>query len=88
MKKLLIALAFVGLSTASFAQEEPTLKNSVATNSFWSNWFIQEVYSGHLFMLQRNTVKDSQRARSRVSAQTRRLLWLLVSGSLQVWVSV
>ena len=41
MKKLLIALAFVGLSTASFAQEEPTLKNSVATNSFWSNWFIQ-----------------------------------------------
>ena len=26
----------------SFAQEaDPTLKHSVATNSFWSNWFIQ-----------------------------------------------
>lgn len=41
MKKLLIVLAFAGISTVSSAQEEPTLKNSVATNSFWSNWFIQ-----------------------------------------------
>ncbi len=31
-----------GLSMGSFAQEaDPTLKHSVATNSFWSNWFIQ-----------------------------------------------
>ena len=31
-----------GMSMGSFAQEaDPTLKYSVATNSFWSNWFIQ-----------------------------------------------
>lgn len=42
MKKLLIALAFAGFSMSSMAQEaDPTLKYSVATNSFWSNWFIQ-----------------------------------------------
>jgi OOP family OmpA-OmpF porin len=43
MKKLLIVLAFAGVSMATMAQntEDPTLKYSVATNSFWSNWFIQ-----------------------------------------------
>ncbi len=43
MKKLLIAMAFAGLSLSSMAQEtaDPTLKYSVATNSFWSNWFVQ-----------------------------------------------
>lgn len=42
MKKLFIVLAFVGVAMTSQAQEEdPTLKYSVATNSFWSNWFIQ-----------------------------------------------
>lgn len=42
MKKLFIALAFAGISLSSMAQEaDPTLKYSVATNSFWSNWFIQ-----------------------------------------------
>ena len=42
MKKLLIALAFAGFSMSSMAQDaDPTLKYSVATNSFWSNWFIQ-----------------------------------------------
>ena len=44
MKKLLIALAMCGLSMGAMAQEttaDPTLKHSVATNSFWSNWFIQ-----------------------------------------------
>ena len=42
MKKLLIALAFAGVSLGAAAQEtDPTLKYSVATNSFWSNWFIQ-----------------------------------------------
>jgi len=42
MKKILMALAFVGVSMASMAQEaDPVLKYSVATNSFWSNWFIQ-----------------------------------------------
>ncbi|MGN0086470.1 MAG: OmpA family protein [Alloprevotella sp.] len=43
MKKLMIALAFVGLSTTAFAQEGtevPVKKYSVATNSFWANWFV------------------------------------------------
>ena len=46
MKKLIMALAFVGLCTAANAQcdefETPTTnKYSVATNSFWANWFVQ-----------------------------------------------
>lgn len=42
MKKLLIVLAFAGVSLSSMAQDaDPTLKYSVATNSFWSNWFLQ-----------------------------------------------
>lgn len=42
MKKLLIVLAFASVSLCTFAQDaDPTLKYSVATNSFWSNWFIQ-----------------------------------------------
>ena len=41
MKKMLIMLAMVSLSATAFAQTEvPTEKFSVATNSFWSNWFI------------------------------------------------
>ncbi|MBR1469169.1 MAG: OmpA family protein [Prevotella sp.] len=41
MKKFLMILAFASVSVASMAQEDPTLKYSVATNSFWSNWFVQ-----------------------------------------------
>ncbi len=42
MKKLLAVLAFAGISMSGFAQDvTPTEKYSVATNSFWSNWFIQ-----------------------------------------------
>lgn len=42
MKKFLLVMALAGLSVTGFAQEEtPTQKYSVATNSFWSNWFIQ-----------------------------------------------
>lgn len=42
MKKMLMVLAMVSLSATAFAQTEvPTEKYSVATNSFWSNWFIQ-----------------------------------------------
>ena len=41
MKKLLMVLALVGVSFSANAQDDPTLKYSVATNSFWSNWFIQ-----------------------------------------------
>lgn len=44
MKKFLIAMAMCGLSMGSMAQEtttDPVQKYSVATNSFWSNWFVQ-----------------------------------------------
>jgi len=42
MKKLLIVLAFASFSMASMAQDaDPVQKYSVATNSFWSNWFLQ-----------------------------------------------
>jgi outer membrane protein OmpA-like peptidoglycan-associated protein len=42
MKKLLMVLAFAGVSVASMAQDAvPTEKYSVSTNSFWSNWFVQ-----------------------------------------------
>lgn len=42
MKKFLVLLAFAGFSLGGFAQDAtPTEKYSVATNSFWSNWFIQ-----------------------------------------------
>ncbi len=44
MKKLMIALAFIGLGTvavnAQSTIETPTT-NKVATNSFWSNWYVQ-----------------------------------------------
>ena len=43
MKKLMFALAIASMSTAAMAQETvevPQTKYSVATNSFWSNWFI------------------------------------------------
>ncbi|MGI6242181.1 MAG: OmpA family protein [Prevotella sp.] len=42
MKKLLMTLAIAGMSMGAFAQDsDPVQKYSVATNSFWSNWFIQ-----------------------------------------------
>ncbi len=43
MKKLMIALAFAGMGLAANAQTqiEAPSKYTVATNSFWSNWFIQ-----------------------------------------------
>lgn len=51
MKKLLMVLAFAGLSVAGMAQTEnvPVTKYSVATNSFWSNWFIQVGGQANLF---------------------------------------
>lgn len=62
-----MVLAFAGFSIAGFAQDEvPTKKYSVATNSFWSNWFLQvgadwnAWYSGqeHGEDLKRNPFKD------------------------------
>lgn len=41
MKKLLMVMALAGMTATGFAQEAPVQKYSVATNSFWSNWFIQ-----------------------------------------------
>jgi len=41
MKKILMMLALASVSVAGMAQEElPEQKYSVATNSFWSNWFV------------------------------------------------
>ena len=44
MKKLFLVLAMCGLTMSSMAQDtttDPVQKYSVATNSFWSNWFVQ-----------------------------------------------
>lgn len=42
MKKFLTVLAFAGISMSGFAQDvTPTQQYSVATNSFWSNWFVE-----------------------------------------------
>ena len=50
MKKFLMVLAFAGVSVASMAQDAvPTEKYSVATNSFWSNWFVQANVVGTAF---------------------------------------
>ncbi len=45
-----MVLAFAGVSVASMAQDAvPTEKYSVATNSFWSNWFVQANVVGTAF---------------------------------------
>ena len=41
MRKLLIVLAFAGVSVTSMAQDVRTGKYSVGTRSFWSNGVIQ-----------------------------------------------
>ena len=45
MKKMMLLLAFAGISFGAFAQEAetneiPTLKHKVVTNGFWDNWFV------------------------------------------------
>ena len=49
MKKFLMVLAFASVSVAGMAQSDATTKYSVATNSFWSNWFIQVNAAGSSF---------------------------------------
>lgn len=52
MKKLFIALAFMGLMTTTASAQEteiPTSKYSVATNSFWANWFVSAGVTGNAF---------------------------------------
>ena len=42
MKKIFLALALAGAALGASAQDaEPVQQYSVATNSFWSNWFVQ-----------------------------------------------
>ena len=53
MKKLFTILALASVSVAGMAQNSdntvPVEKYSVATNSFWSNWFIQANVAGTAF---------------------------------------
>lgn len=52
MRKLMIALAFAGLTTSTAMAQEtevPTKKYSVATNSFWANWFVSAGITGNAF---------------------------------------
>ncbi len=53
MKKLFMMLALASMSVVGMAQDNgsntPTLKHSVATNSFGSNWFIQANVVGSAF---------------------------------------
>ena len=44
-----MVLAFASVSVAGMAQNDATDKFSVATNSFWSNWFIQVNAAGSSF---------------------------------------
>ena len=50
MKKVLLFLLLIGLSTGMMAQAEVSgEKHSVATNSFWTNWFVQANVVGSSF---------------------------------------
>lgn len=50
MKKILLILATFALSTSAMAQAEVSgEKHSVATNSFWANWFVQANVVGSSF---------------------------------------
>lgn len=50
MKKVLLFLLLIGLSTGLMAQAEVSgEKHSVATNSFWANWFVQANVVGSSF---------------------------------------
>jgi OOP family OmpA-OmpF porin len=57
MKKVLFLLFFVGASSLVMAQQNdsvvmnPQLKYSVATNSFWSNWFLQANATYNVFYM-------------------------------------
>lgn len=51
MKRVMILLVMTGLMLTANAQSSdvPSLKYSVATASFWSNWFLQADFSGSSF---------------------------------------
>lgn len=48
MKKSLLAIALAVFAFSASAQEVPVSKYSVATNSFWANWFVQAGFSAHM----------------------------------------
>ncbi len=48
MKKSLFAIALAVFALGASAQEAPVSKYSVATNSFWANWFVQAGFSAHM----------------------------------------
>lgn len=48
MKKSLLAIALAVFAFSASAQEIPVNKYSVATNSFWANWFVQAGFSAHM----------------------------------------
>ncbi len=61
MKKFFMVLAIAGVSVTGMAQtqdETPELKYSVATNSFWSNWFISADLSYGAFYSNQEQGKD------------------------------
>ena len=63
MKKILLILATFALSTSVMAQAEVSgEKHSVATNSFWANWFVQANVVGSSFWSsqEQQTVKFSK----------------------------
>ena len=88
MKKLMMALAFVGLGTvAANAQCDEfatpaTNKYSVATNSFWANWYVQAGIDMNLGSM----VASSRRTGTMVVLMVSTSL--LVSGSLLASVLV
>ena len=59
MKKFLMVLALAGVSVAGMAQEDAaSQKYSVATNSFWSNWFISADVAYEAFYSYQENGKD------------------------------
>ena len=61
MKKLFLMLAVASLSLNAMAQEDPTEKYSVSTNSFWSNWFISaDVMYGAFYTNEENDYNFSK----------------------------
>lgn len=60
MKKILLALFFVGMSAGVMAQTEmyPVKKHSVMTNGFWENWFISAGYEGQMLVRNRAEGQD------------------------------
>lgn len=66
MKKLMMALAFIGLGTAAANAQcdefatPTTNKYSVATNSFWDNWYVQLGVDAHVIDVYDNGAKLHQ----------------------------